>query len=560
MALHAVYKQFLAAPSSAALAPNAALHYITTVTSFYGPTDIIKHLSAQRNQIKKEKDDIINVVEGHDALAVQTELSLEFQDNGGAYLPGLDDQFLYDRVVHIPVLHIVKFDSDGKITSIQQSWDQGALLKQLDVIGKTGRNWPIRDSMDQIKLIIGSNEKPAATASPQAAQRSRENSTHVTRDPHATLHGLSPRGPEPAPAVSPYSGSRPRQRTFEEILGDEPHPDSPEHQSPTKVVAPKIGAGKNFQPSRLFDKPDDAPPEPDSPLDVKSPPRYMKPHPTKYNHFDFADGSDPSDAPQPGMAFESIKSKHRSQWDFEDFVTPEKAKPGKTIRNQNARNWEIQDEDKAQPLGKPLALGRARPGAGTQIERQDDGEDDRPSQRAGARSRGAMQSSGSNLYKNHQIPDDGSEPVEPAEPAALGNITNMKQRNKAYAPHFDMADNSPTPSPNPDTQKPGAGVPEDRQKAVKMMQSNWSAYDESPVEQKENQRRSVQQSGMDLSENGPNHRIKLGGDGMGNPKGGRGWSLGDDSDEEQQQQHQQPVHAPGRKGAAQKAANNFWEF
>lgn len=104
MALHAVYKQFLAAPSSAALAPNAVLHYITTTTSFYGPTDIIKHLSSQRNQIKKEKDEIITVVEGQDALAVQTELSLEFQDNGGAYLPGLDDQFLYDRVVHIPVV------------------------------------------------------------------------------------------------------------------------------------------------------------------------------------------------------------------------------------------------------------------------------------------------------------------------------------------------------------------------------------------------------------------------------------------------------------------------
>lgn len=333
------------------------------------------------------------------------------------------------------------------------------------MIGKTGRNWPIRDSKDQIKLITSSGEKPADCATPQAAQRSRENSTHVMRDPHATLHNFSPRSQEPAPTVSPYSGSRPRQRTFEEILGDEPHPDSPERQSPSKVVAPKIGAGKNFQPSRLFDKPDDAPPEPDSPLDVKSPPRYMKPHPTKYNHFEFVDGSDPNDAPQPGMAFESIKSKHRSQWDLGDFVTPEKAKPGKTIRHHNTSNWAFDDEDDSQPPVKPIALGRPRPDAGSQVGLQDDG----------------------------------------SEPPALGNITNMKQRNKSYASQFDTTDEPSTPSPRPE-------------KRV------------SPVPQKENNKPSLQQSAMDLRENGPNHRIRLGGDGMGNPKGGRGWSLGDDSD------------------------------
>lgn len=104
MALQAVYKQFLAAPTSSALAQNASLHYITTTTSFHGPTDIIKHFNSQRNQIKKNKEDILTVIEGQGALAVQTELELEFQDNGGAYLPGLDDQFLSDRVVCISVV------------------------------------------------------------------------------------------------------------------------------------------------------------------------------------------------------------------------------------------------------------------------------------------------------------------------------------------------------------------------------------------------------------------------------------------------------------------------
>lgn len=106
MALPALYKQFLAAPSSSALAQNASLHYITTTTSFYGPTDIIKHLSSQRNQIKKNKEDLLTVIQGQNDLAFQTELSLEFQDSGGAYLPGLDDQFLSDRTVHIAVVSV----------------------------------------------------------------------------------------------------------------------------------------------------------------------------------------------------------------------------------------------------------------------------------------------------------------------------------------------------------------------------------------------------------------------------------------------------------------------
>lgn len=104
MTLQAVYKQFLAAPSSSALAQNASLHYITSTTSFHGPTDIIKHLSSQRNLIKKNKEEIITVVEGQDALAVQTGLNMEFLENGGAYLPGLDDQFLSDRVVDLAVV------------------------------------------------------------------------------------------------------------------------------------------------------------------------------------------------------------------------------------------------------------------------------------------------------------------------------------------------------------------------------------------------------------------------------------------------------------------------
>lgn len=469
----------------------------------------------------------------------------------------------------------MKFDHDGRITTIQQSWDQGALLKQLDVVGKTGRNWPIRDSQDQIKLITKSSGKPADPTPSQTVQRSRQNSTNATRDPHASLHqtGFSARDEEPARVVSPFSGTRPRQRTFEEILGDEPNSEAAD-QSPSKAVAPKIGAGKNFQASRLFDKPDDVPSEPESPDDGKAQARFMKPHPTKYNHFSFADGSDPADAPEAGVAFDSIKSKHRSQWDFEDFVTPQKPKPSKSLRQQ-ARHWGTEQNDYDESPAKPapgMAGGKARRDADTQIELQDDGEGDTRTQRAGARPRGAMQNSGLGLYKNHMVSDDGSEPIQDADPRALGNITNLKNRQNTFDPHFAMTDNSPSS----EGVQASAPVAEDRKKAVNMMQANWSSYDESPNAQKENSKPPRGAS----EENGSNRGIKLGGDGMGNPKsgrgwtttsqhggiklggdgmgnskGGRGWSLGDDSEEEKE-----VAPVPGRKGAAQKAANSFWEF
>ena len=104
MALQAAYRQFLAAPNSSALAADASLHYITTTTSFHGPTEIIKHLSSLRNQVKKPKEDLLQVVEGRNAIAVETETSLEFVSSGGVYLPGLDDNFVADHIVFLAIV------------------------------------------------------------------------------------------------------------------------------------------------------------------------------------------------------------------------------------------------------------------------------------------------------------------------------------------------------------------------------------------------------------------------------------------------------------------------
>lgn len=432
---------------------------------------------------------------------------------------------------------MVKFDSDNKIVTIQQSWDQGALLKQLDVIGKTGRNWPIRDSKEQIKMIARTAVKSSAPPSSEIANRSRTSSTNAPRK------YVNSRSDEPAPPVSPYGGTRPRQRTFEEILGEETDFDSPSRA--------KIGGGKNFPVSRLFDKPDDAPSEPDSPDDGRSPERYVRPHPKKYNHFDFVDESNPADVPKAGVAFDAIESKHRPTWDFEGFQTPEKPKYGKAVRKQEMRHWGTDendvDESPAKPApGKAGPPGKARRDADSHFEMLDDGSMSVP--RGAARPRGAGYTGGMSLYNNHMVTEDGSDPHQSPDPRALGNITNQKYRSKNEGPHFTMADDSPRYD-----ERPRAPVPDDRKKNINNMQASWSSYDKSPSVHKENN--PSREGPKDLSENGPNHRIKLGGDGMGNPKGGRGWSLGDDSEEERA-----PAAVPGRKGAAQKAANSYWDY
>lgn len=100
----ATYKQFLAAPSSALLADAATLHYVTTTTTFSGPTQIIKHLNSLQKEVAKKKEDIINIVDAQNAVVLEIDTGLGFQTGGGAYLPGLDDNLLSARDVYLPIV------------------------------------------------------------------------------------------------------------------------------------------------------------------------------------------------------------------------------------------------------------------------------------------------------------------------------------------------------------------------------------------------------------------------------------------------------------------------
>jgi hypothetical protein len=111
MTLRDTYARFLAAPASGALADNATLHYVSTLTSINDATAIIKHFSAQEKLLKKTSQKILDTVEGRHALSVDVETTIEFSNGGGAYLPGLDDNFVADRTVTFPMVsHVLNTD------------------------------------------------------------------------------------------------------------------------------------------------------------------------------------------------------------------------------------------------------------------------------------------------------------------------------------------------------------------------------------------------------------------------------------------------------------------
>lgn len=436
-------------------------------------------------------------------------------------------------------------DDDGKISQIRLSWDQGSLLKQLEVIGKTGRNWPIKDSKEQIALIQSSVKASdaglAASASGNSASlshRSRGSSTNAIRDPHSTLH-MQPTREELENAaaetfVAPYAGSRPQPRRYEDIISDEPKGDgrdSPHDRSPSKS-----GQGKNYQPMRLFEGQEEAAEE-DSPKGRPAS-QYIRPDPRKFKHFDFDDGSNAPHASKSGApADQHPKSKHGSQWSFDDFVTPVKPKPSKTMamRHHDTGGHFGVDDDPAD--NGDLPAGKGRRDAETHFELRDDGEQVPKQERS--RPKGSIHNDGLGLYKNNLFNQDGSD--APPE-RTLGNITNLKDRSKDFEPQWEMRDESPAPA-QPQRSQP---IPEYRQKAVKMMEANWSAVDQSPAQEKENSR---------LAKPQPGGRIHIAGDGMGGKKGtNRDWMVGGDGGD------QGRIHIAGDGMGGKKGTNRDWMF
>lgn len=378
MTLRAKYEAFLAGPTADALTESALLNYVTTTTSIHTGASIIKHSNVQDKILKRKGDRVLAAIESSSGLCVELETTIEFIHGGGAYLPGLDDNFVADRTVVFPTVsarqnvgdriltatlqtHIVHFDKCQKISQIRVYWDQASLLKQVEVIGARARNWPIRDAKEQIRLITSSSVDEHTASSAASSRRSttsrgaddvtiterpassRSNaSNNAMRDPHATLNLFQPRDIEQERNTSAFSqpiaprtqSAKPPPREYSELfVGQDPTSPTPSGaSSPHKERIPrKAGGGKNVPENRLFKE--EAPVS--TPLSVKT-------NSKKYNHFDFGDGEDADETPK-GNKPRPNRAKHQSQWDFEDFVTPEKTKP--KVLGQAVRHFGWSDDE-----------------------------------------------------------------------------------------------------------------------------------------------------------------------------------------------------------------------
>ena len=127
------YKAFLGSLSASALADDVSLHYITTLTSIQGATAVSKHFSVQEKFLKKKGEKVLSAVDGGNSLAVDVETTIEFVQGGGAYLPGLDDNFVADRTVTFPMVRLLPFSfaSYPSIASLRDPYADIALRSTL---------------------------------------------------------------------------------------------------------------------------------------------------------------------------------------------------------------------------------------------------------------------------------------------------------------------------------------------------------------------------------------------------------------------------------------------
>lgn len=102
--LKATYQSYLTNPNASAFASDGSLNYITTLITIHKADAIAKHLIAHQKALRKKHENILNIIENNNALCLEVETTIEFLTSGGSYLPGLDDNFLVDQVVTIPIV------------------------------------------------------------------------------------------------------------------------------------------------------------------------------------------------------------------------------------------------------------------------------------------------------------------------------------------------------------------------------------------------------------------------------------------------------------------------
>lgn len=399
------------------------------------------------------------------------------------------------------------------------------------MIGSRGRNWPVFDGKDQIRLInTGSISAPAAGSVLPTSPRGRSENQSITssrsaspskkyiKDPYTSLDLFSPKTTDenqsfPAPnPVAPRTSARPPPREMSELFaaGHEDHePGSPKKVPIDRVVAPKGPGNQKFAPPRLFA---DDPNEP-SPVGYKS-------NPAKYNHFDMGDviEDDPlqhresTNTSKSAMPLRAKTNKHLSQWDFQDFSTPPKV--SQKVRGQDVVHFSLDNNSNDVETPAKKIAGKPRRDNETHFELKDDGTPverhvvHKPRKDAEthfefkdtttpgpSRTSGRPTSSGADrmgLYTNNLYSEDGG--TRTPEKAPLSTITNNANRKHDFDSHWAMQDESPAAEK---ANNENNHVSDNREKATKMMDANWDSYDQAPDQVKKAPAQSRLRKGME---------------------------------------------------------------
>ncbi|CAI7590390.1 unnamed protein product [Penicillium glandicola] len=489
------YQRFLDNPRSAKLADDVSLIYVPTTAKFEQADNVITHVLKNAKVVKTKSNKIISAIEGSDSLCLDMETTLEFTEGGGVYLPSLDDNFLSDRVATFPTIHIVHFDANQLIKQIRIYWDQASLLKQVEVIGARGRQWPVRDGKDQLRLLKTAEAALSAPSQPPS-QKTETNLPHRPsspgkrriKDPYAAnslTELLSPgkeiadgesqaATPKPASSSKRYTQDPYGAGSLNELLS--PTKKVPAHVAP---FAPSSGrpATRNF--SDIFVKDDDVPdsrsktqrkaPRVDEEEDeekavtgpVDEDRHFYKSAPGKYNHFEI--GGDNSER-EIKAEVKQANSTHATHWEFDDIETPVKA--SRPARGQAVRHFGFGDDEEGtgSPQGEPNVV-KPRRDADRHFEMTDEeSEDD-------GRIISSFGGRGKRLYENRLFDDNGqpqlSEREQKNEPLATGG--NVVNRKKNFVSQFELADESPAAKENKPTQN--------HDQHNKMMESHWDNYE-----------------------------------------------------------------------------------
>lgn len=379
-------------------------------------------------------------------------------------------------------------------------------MKQVEVIGSRGKNWPIRDAKDQSKLIVnvataqGITTPPSQEQVPVAIGKAPGSSRPPSRSPSEIFGGGDDVENEPTPRardsiISPRAGSTKHFRPVRVFGGEDDAEDATSSPIKPKIGSnkgfqpvrvfdveqheaeatqqPRAGSTKNFQPIRVFDLGEDgAEPEKE---------RQYKTHPNKFNHFEI--GAE-ANAAREIKDTPAVRSGHMSQWDFADFYTPEK--PRQKLRAQDVRHfgWSDNEEENIEtPPVRPRVVQPRRDAETHFLLDETDDENNKPAPlHPGKRMIGSFESKGQNLYDNNVYDEEGN----PTPKRPLGTVVNNIHRRKDFDAHWEARD--PTPSDiaaaSAEENIGSRPVSSDRVKAVKMMESSWDNFDENDDEAK----------------------------------------------------------------------------